>query len=113
MLHGDDRISVGRCVDSESKEIRLNSLTNVFIPAARKSSWLHLWSSAHQVRRFVRHLALLMRQNHSVSPENVDNGPNRAKARAGVPWASRMSMGKSGLCCFKVGYVDTTNCLEK
>jgi len=37
--------------------------------------------------------------------------PNRAKARAGVPEASRMSMGRSGLCCFNVGYVDKTNCL--
>ena len=41
----------------------------------------------------------------------MDDEPNRAKARAGVPWASRISMGRSGLCCFIVGYVDRTNCL--
>lgn len=41
----------------------------------------------------------------------MDDEPNRAKARAGVPWASRMSMGRSGLCCFIVGYVERTNCL--
>ena len=63
----------------------INSLTNVFTLAAQKSSWLHPWRTVHQVRRFVRHLALLMHENHSARPENVGNGPNRAKARAGVP----------------------------
>jgi hypothetical protein len=43
--------------------------------------------------------------------ERVDDEPNRAKARAGVPWASRLSMGRSGLCCFSESYVDRTNYL--
>jgi len=36
---------------------------------------------------------------------------NRANTRAGVPFASRIMMGKSGLCCFSTGYVDAMNCL--
>jgi len=39
------------------------------------------------------------------------HAPNLANTLAGVPLASRINTGRSGLCCLIVGYFDTTNCL--
>lgn len=39
--------------------------------------------------------------------------PNRANTLAGVPFASRIRIGKSGLCCFRTGYVEVMNCLQQ
>lgn len=41
----------------------------------------------------------------------ITNAPNRANTRAGVPDASRMSTGKSGLYFLIVGYRESMNSL--
>lgn len=43
--------------------------------------------------------------------EGHGNAPKRANTRAGVPVASLISMGRSGLCFLMTGYSDTTNWL--
>lgn len=39
--------------------------------------------------------------------------PKRANTRAGVPVASRISIGRSGLCFLIVGYFERMNCLSR
>lgn len=41
-----------------------------------------------------------------------EDAPYLAKTLAGVPFASRINMGRSGLCCLIMGYVDEMNCLH-
>ena len=41
------------------------------------------------------------------------HAPNLANTLAGVSLASRMRMGRSGLCCLIVWYFDRMNCLGK
>jgi hypothetical protein len=44
--------------------------------------------------------------------EHQKHSPKRAKALAGVPWASRMRTGRSGLFFLMTGYAERMKCLQ-
>ena len=63
-------------------------------------------------RRAFRPHVLFRQLAQTITQEPCNNyAPNRANTRAGVPDASRISTGKSGLYFFMVGYRESMNSL--
>lgn len=106
---------------------RILNSQQVRYPGSRHGIWTNevIHSAAEQSARRHRRLGGSQHLHASLHPallrpglvpvchqSRIHDAPNRANTLAGVPVASRMRIGKSGLCSFSTGYVEEMNCLQ-
>ena len=75
--------------------------------------WTPLPPRTSRLTRHASQLHVLAQNIRRVAGDSYVHAPNLANTLAGVPVASLIRTGKSGLCFFMTGYVDRINCLAE
>ena len=100
---------------SQVRLIDLAKYSVLFTGGVMSSAVAQLWFLLRQLRgclaQRASQLPALNRCQHMEDHMATSDAPNLAKTLAGVPVASLIITGRSGLCFLITGYFETTNCL--